>query len=72
MGATPVFEGETVLFSRSAVLGNCHVGRNVVFVANSFVLNTDIPANSTVVGMYPNHRILPNKGRVIEFMFNQQ
>lgn len=68
-GRYPVFEGETVLFARSAVLGNCHVGRNVIFGANAFVLNSGIPAGSTVVGAYPQHRTFPHTGSVIERMF---
>lgn len=68
-GRYPVFEGENVLFARSAVLGNCHIERNVVFGANAFVLNTDISSHHTVVGAYPHHRILPHTSRVVERMF---
>lgn len=71
-GRYPVFEGENVLFARSAVLGNCHVGCNVVFGANTFILNSNIPSNCTVVGSYPNNRTIPhqpdNKG-VIDRLF---
>jgi serine O-acetyltransferase len=68
-GTYPVFEGENVLFARAAVLGSCRVGRNVVMGANTFLLNTDVPANSVVVGSYPHHRILPTTQGVIERMF---
>jgi serine O-acetyltransferase len=68
-GGYPVFAGENVLFSRSAVIGPCRVGRNVVFGANAFLLNSEIPRNSTVVGAYPQHRILPCETRVLERMF---
>jgi len=68
-GRYPVFEGENVLFARTSVLGNCHVGHNVVFGANAFVLNSDIPSDCTVVGSYPNHRILSLTKGVIERMF---
>jgi len=68
-GKYPTFEGETILFAKSTVLGNCHVGKNVVFAANSFILNVDIPANSTVVGSYPDHRILPIKNDVKDHFF---
>jgi serine O-acetyltransferase len=68
-GRYPVFEGENVLFARTSVLGNCHVGRNVVFGANAFVLDSDIPSDCTVVGSYPNHRTLSLSKSVIERMF---
>lgn len=68
-GKYPVFDGENVLFARSAVLGNCHVGRNVVMGANAFILDTDIPSNHTVVGTYPQHRTLPHASRVLDRMF---
>lgn len=56
----PKFGEEVILYSRSSVLGDCVVGRNVVFAANTFVINTDIPENVLVVGQYPNQRHLPN------------
>jgi serine O-acetyltransferase len=68
-GKYPVFDGENVLFARSAVLGNCHIGRNVIFGANAFLLNTDIASGSTVVGAYPQQRTFPHSGSVIERMF---
>lgn len=68
-GSYPVFEGENVLFARSAVLGNSHIGRNVVIGANAFILNSDVPDDCTIVGAYPHHRILPNAQSVIKRMF---
>lgn len=68
-GTYPVFAGENVLFARAAVLGNSTIGRNVIFGANSFVLNTDVAANQVVVGTYPTHRTLPMTGNVIDRMF---
>ena len=68
-GKYPVLAGETVLFARSAVLGACEVGRNVVFGANSFLLNQNVPPNSTVVGQFPSHRVLNLETSVIDRMF---
>lgn len=68
-GVYPTFEGENVLFARSAVLGSCRVGRNVVVGANAFLLNTDVPSDRVVVGAYPQHRVLPITQPVIERMF---
>lgn len=68
-GRYPVFDGENVLFARSAVLGNCHIGMNVICGANSFLLNTDVPSDHTVVGAFPQHSVLPTNGSVVERLF---
>jgi serine O-acetyltransferase len=68
-GAYPRFGDGAILYARSTVLGACHVGDDVVFAANSFVIDTDVPANSIVVGQYPHQRILPNPTPVRQRMF---
>jgi len=68
-GRYPVFAGGTVLYSGVSVIGACRVGPDVVFGANSFLLNTDVPARTTVVGEYPQHRFLPNNRSVRERFF---
>ena len=57
-----------VLNSRVSVIGDCTIGDNVVFGANSFILSTQIPSDSIVVGQYPAHRILP-AGRPVRARF---
>ena len=52
-GMYPRFGEGTILYARSCVLGDCGVGDNVVFGANTFVLNADVPANSVIVGQHP-------------------
>ena len=56
----PVFGENVTMYARSAVIGNCEVESNVVIGANSFILNSKIPSNSIVTGVYPelvvNHR----------------
>lgn len=52
--AYPVI-GECVTFlSNAKVLGNAHIGKNVIFAANSYVINEDIPDDSIVFGVSPN------------------
>lgn len=65
----PTFSDGTILYARSMILGGCKVGADVVFAANSFVIDADVPANSTVVGQYPAHRILANDRSVAERIF---
>ncbi|MEO1122871.1 MAG: serine acetyltransferase [Cyanobacteria bacterium J06639_16] len=55
----PRFGEGVILYSRSSVLGDCNIGNNVVFGANSLVIDCNVPDNSLVVGQYPNHRCYP-------------
>ena len=63
-GVYPQLGEGCVLYARSSVLGQCKVGNNVVFAANAFLLNSDVPDNSVVAGQYPQQRILPNQRSV--------
>jgi serine O-acetyltransferase len=56
----PTFGVGTVLYSRTSVIGDCKVGNDVVFAANSFVLDCAVPDNSVVVGQHPAQRFLKN------------
>lgn len=65
----PTFGKGILMYTGSRVLGKCHVGENVIFGANAFIIDTDIPSNSVVVGVYPKHRILPNRHNVLASVF---
>lgn len=58
-----------IMYSGSKIIGKCVIGSNCIFGANSFILNTNIPDNSVVVGTYPSHKILKNKINIIKTMF---
>lgn len=60
----PRFGEGVILYSRSTVLGDCTVGDNVVFAANAMVVDTAIPADTVVVGQYPNQRFVRNRRSV--------
>lgn len=66
----PVFDQGVICYSKTSVIGNCNVGKDVVFGANSFILNTNIPDCTTVVGSYPDHKLLPNSTSVKERIFS--
>jgi serine O-acetyltransferase len=68
-GTYPTFGEGTILYSGVSVLGNTTVGDNVVFAANSFVINSEVPGNSVVTGQYPNHEVKPTSRSVRERMF---
>ena len=65
----PTFEGETILFSKSTVIGDCNIGSNTILGANSFIINTNVEKNIIVVNNYPNNRFLLNEKSVIDRMF---
>lgn len=68
-GIYPVFGKGTVLYAKSAVIGACRLGNDVVLGANTFILNAEIPANSVVVGQYPELRIRRSTQSVASRMF---
>lgn len=68
-GVYPTFGEGTILYSGVSVLGNTTVGDNVVFAANAFVINAEVPGNCVVTGTYPNHEVKPSSRSVIDRMF---
>jgi serine O-acetyltransferase len=68
----PRFGNGTILYSRSSVLGDCEVEDNVVFAANSMIVNVNVPANTLVLGQYPNQRYTSNSRTVYERCFDFQ
>jgi serine O-acetyltransferase len=65
----PTFDEGVVMYSRSTVLGDSRIGKDVVFAANSFVVDQPVPEKTVVVGQYPTHRMLPNRLTVRERCF---
>ncbi len=65
----PAFGDYVVLFSGSSVIGNCNVGSNVVFGAQTHINNTDVQSNTVVTGRYPSNQIRENKEHVLNRRF---
>ncbi len=53
------FDKHVSMLSNSKVLGDCHIGNHVIFSANSYVIDTDIPPYSIVFGAGPDITIKP-------------
>lgn len=70
-GIYPSFGSGTALYAKSTIIGECNLGDNVVLGSNAFILNTDVPAGSLVVGRYPSHRIMPSALTVVERIFSR-
>lgn len=50
----PVIGDNVVMYSNSKILGNSKIGNNCKIAANCYIINQDIPDNSTVFGQSPN------------------
>jgi serine O-acetyltransferase len=71
-GIYPAFGTGAVLYAKSTVIGACNLGDNVVLGANTFILNTDVPAGSLVVGQFPSHRITATSLSIARRVFNDE
>ena len=60
-GVYPSFSDYSILYSNSSIIGNCKLGSNFILGANSSLVNVDIQNNKTVVGSYPNNKIIEGK-----------
>lgn len=58
-GKFPVLGKHVSMLSNSKVLGNCNIGDHVIFAANTYVIDTDIPSYSIVFGASPDITIKP-------------
>lgn len=70
-GRYPTLGRGVALYANATVLGDTRVGDDVVFAANSLVIDAEIPPHSVVVGQHPHHRILPSTTTVHERVFVQ-
>lgn len=66
----PLFGDNVIMYARSAVIGSCHIESNVVIAANSFVLNSQVDANSVVTGNYPHLAISKRTKMESPFFFS--
>lgn len=65
----PKFGENIVLYSKTSIIGECKIGNNVIFGANTFVIKSDIPNNCIVTGSFP-RLVLSQKPEVIIEFFN--
>ena len=43
------------MLSGSKILGNCRIGNNVQFAANSYIKDKDVPSDTIVFGQFPDN-----------------
>lgn len=70
-GKYPILGKNVVMYSNSKILGDCHVGDNVLIGANSYIKDIDVPNNSMVFGQYPNNVIKENHDDIIKKEINR-
>jgi serine O-acetyltransferase len=68
-GIYPTFSGNNILYSNTSVIGDCKVGKNVTFSAESMVINQNINDSVTVLGKFPSNRFKENTKGLIEKYF---
>ena len=69
LGKYPEFQGENILYSNSSVVGDCRIKSNVIFGANSSLINTNVDESLTVIGSYPNNRFIQSKPIINQNIF---
>jgi len=60
-GAYPRFGRNVTLLSGAKVVGRSTIGDDVIFAANSYLKDTDVPPNCIVFGQSPDNVIKPRK-----------
>ena len=63
-GVYPEFEEGVILYSKSSVIGKCKIKKNVIFAANSSVIDQNIEKNTVVTGHYPKNIFKQNHKNV--------
>lgn len=71
-GVGPQLGERVVMWGNSKIVGDCHVGNNVMFSANSYIKDMDIPDNAIVFGQYPNVIIKKNCEDEINNFFEER
>lgn len=54
-GIYPILGNNVRMCAYSSIIGNCHIGDNVIIGANSGIKDCDVPDNTMVFGQYPNN-----------------
>lgn len=71
-GVAPTLGNGVVMWGNSKIVGNCHIGDNVMIGANTYIKDVDVPNNSIVVGQYPNITIKENREDEVRSVLNER
>ena len=67
----PTFDQGAALNANVSVIGDCRIGRSVVFGAGASIIDRCVPANTLVLGQIPNNRAIPRDLAVSDRYFKQ-
>lgn len=65
----PGFQGATILYSNSSIIGDCVVGNNFILGSKASIINYSVENNKTVVGNYPANRLLETNKTIFNSYF---
>lgn len=68
-GVSPVLEGPLYMGPGSSIVGDSIIGANTHLSIGASVLHRNIPADSLVIGSYPNLEIKPSKRNLISDIY---
>lgn len=68
-GYYPEIGSRVLLCAGSMVLGKCRIGDDACVGADCLLIDTDVPSGATVVGRYPDIRIIPKQSPLIAQLF---
>ena len=71
-GKGPVLGEGVVMWGGSKIVGDCHVGNHVMFAANSYIKDMDVPDNSIVFGQFPDITIKENQEDKVMEILNER
>ena len=71
-GFAPTLGNGVVMWGNAKIVGNCKVGNNVMFSANTYIKDMDVPSNSIVYGQYPHVVIKENKEDEVMSVLNER
>ena len=67
-GIYPRFGEGVVLYAKSSVIGECHLGHNISIAAHAFVRNKTISDNQIVFGVHPNEIVKSHaRNNILDF-----
>lgn len=68
----PCIGNYVIMMGNSKIVGNCNVGEYVIFGANSYIKDMDIPSHSLVFGQYPNVIVKEDKKGIVEGIMKER
>lgn len=70
-GRYPTFGDGVIVFSKASVIGDCRVGDNVAFGANSLAIDCTVASDSVFVGQFPSHRVKRQNRNLFDRLFGR-